>query len=61
VLDQHGLTLDPVSGEVAELAPFNGAMSKRAAQVERNLTRLEAEWEQAHPGRAALAHVAGAQ
>jgi hypothetical protein len=50
VLDEHGLTLDPVSGEVAELAPFNAAMSKRAAQVERNLDRLEAEWEQAHPG-----------
>jgi hypothetical protein len=50
VLDRHGLTLDPVTGEVAELAPFNQAMSKRAAQVERNLARLEAEWEQAHPG-----------
>jgi hypothetical protein len=50
VLDRHGLTLDPVSGEVVELAPFNQATSKRAAQVERNLTRLEAEWQQAHPG-----------
>ena len=50
VLDRRGLTLDPVSGEVAELAPFNAPMSKRAAQVQRNLARLEAEWEQAHPG-----------
>ena len=50
VLDGHGLTLDPVTGEVAELLPFNAAMSKRAAQVERNLDRLAAEWEAAHPG-----------
>ena len=50
VLDRHGLTLDPVTGEVAELVPFNAAMSKRAAEVERNLDRLAAEWEQAHPG-----------
>jgi hypothetical protein len=51
VLEQHGLTLDPVTGEVSELEPFNRLMSKRAAQVERNLTRLEAEWAEAHPGR----------
>ncbi|WP_081998435.1 MobF family relaxase [Sinomonas humi] len=50
VLDGHGLTLDPVTGEVAELQPFNTAMSKRAVQVERNLARLNAEWEAAHPG-----------
>ncbi|MFC4241826.1 MobF family relaxase [Gryllotalpicola reticulitermitis] len=50
VLDVHGLTLDPVTGEVAELQPFNAVMSKRAAQVERNLAMFEAQWEQAHPG-----------
>jgi hypothetical protein len=50
VLDRKGLTLDPITGEVAELAPFNQAMSKRTAQVTRNLARLEAEWEEAHPG-----------
>ncbi|HZK05624.1 MAG TPA: MobF family relaxase [Actinomycetaceae bacterium] len=50
VLDAHGLTLDPVSGEVIELRPFNAVMSKRARQVERNLDRLEHEWEQARPG-----------
>lgn len=50
VLDQHGLTLDPVTGEVAELEPFNAALSKRGAQVERNLATFEAEWEAAHPG-----------
>ncbi|WP_212745870.1 MobF family relaxase [Sinomonas susongensis] len=50
VLDRHGLTLDPVTGEVAELRPFSAVMSKRAAQVERNLDRLSAAWEAAHPG-----------
>jgi len=50
VLDRHGLTLDPVSGEVVELEPFNALMSKRGEQVRRNLDRLEAEWEAAHPG-----------
>ncbi|RUP84433.1 MULTISPECIES: MobF family relaxase [unclassified Kocuria] len=49
-LAEHGLTLDPVSGEVAELEPFNAVMSKRSAQINRNLDRLEAEWETAHPG-----------
>ncbi|MFC6233881.1 MobF family relaxase [Leucobacter soli] len=48
-LDQHGLTLDPVTGEVVELEPFNALMSKRGTQVRRNLERLEAEWEAAHP------------
>lgn len=50
VLDRHGLTLDPVSGEVVELEPFNAVMSKRGEQVHRNLDRLEAAWEAAHPG-----------
>ena len=49
-LAEHGLTLDPVSGEVTELQPFNGVMSKRSAQIRRNLDRLEADWEAAHPG-----------
>ncbi|NMM30984.1 MAG: AAA family ATPase, partial [Cellulomonas sp.] len=50
VLDAHGLTLDPVTGEVAELQAFNAVMSKRAGQVARNLTVFEAQWEAAHPG-----------
>lgn len=50
VLDKHGLTLDPVTGEVAELEPYNVALSKRGAQVERNLARFEAEWAAQHPG-----------
>ncbi|WP_226925413.1 MobF family relaxase [Georgenia thermotolerans] len=50
VLDAHDLTLDPVSGEVAELEPFNAVMSKRAGQVARNLAAFTAQWEAAHPG-----------
>jgi hypothetical protein len=50
VLDAHGLTIDPVTGEVAELQPFNAAMSKRAAQVQKNLARFEADWRATHPG-----------
>ncbi|MGB3375612.1 MAG: MobF family relaxase, partial [Microbacterium sp.] len=50
VLDAHGLTLDPVTGEVAELAPYNAVMSKRGEQVARNLAKFEAEWRAAHPG-----------
>jgi hypothetical protein len=49
-LDQHGLTLDPVTGEVTELEAFNTVMSKRGAQVAKNLAELEAAWEEAHPG-----------
>ncbi|QQB65072.1 relaxase domain-containing protein [Kytococcus sedentarius] len=49
-LSRHGLTLDPVSGEVAELEPFNAVMSKRSAQINRNLDHLEAEWQTEHPG-----------
>lgn len=49
VLDGHGLTLDPVTGEVTELEAFNTVMSKRGAQVEKNLVELETAWEEAHP------------
>lgn len=50
VLDRHGLTLDPVTGEVVELTPFNAVMSKRAGQVQKNLADLEAAWAERHPG-----------
>jgi len=50
VLDRHGLTLDPATGEVIELQPYNALMSKRGEQVGRNLERLEAEWQATHPG-----------
>ena len=49
-LAEHGLTVDPVSGEVAELEPFNHVMSKRSAQIRRNLDRMVAEWQAEHPG-----------
>ena len=45
-----GFTLDPDNGEVAELAPFVGAFSERAAQIGRNIDRYEAEWRTANPG-----------
>jgi hypothetical protein len=44
------LTLDHVTGEVAELEPFNALMSERGAQVEKNLAALEAAWVEGHPG-----------
>ena len=49
-LAAEGLTLDPETGEVAELAPFAGAFSARAAQIGRNLDRYEGEWRAANPG-----------
>lgn len=49
-LDRHGLTLDPVTGEVAELERFNAVMSKRGEQVRGHLDRMRVEWEAAHPG-----------
>lgn len=49
-LDRHGLTMDPVTGEAVELAPFNALMSKLASQVEKNLAELETRWAEEHPG-----------
>lgn len=49
-LNRHGLSLDPASGEVAELEPFNAMMSKRWAQIRRNLAELDTAWEEQHPG-----------
>ncbi len=45
-----GFTLDPATGEIAELAPYVGAFSERAAQIGRNIDRYEAEWRAANPG-----------
>ena len=45
-----GFTLDPDTGEIAELAPYVGAFSERAAQIGRNIDRYEAEWRTANPG-----------
>ena len=45
-----GFTLGPDTGEVAELAPYVGGFSERAAQIGRNIDRYEAEWRAANPG-----------
>ena len=50
VLAAHGFTLDPATGELAELAPYVGRFSARTAQIGRHLERYEAEWRQANPG-----------
>jgi conjugative relaxase-like TrwC/TraI family protein len=50
VLTAHGFTLDPATGELAELAPFVGRFSARTAQIGRNLDRYEAQWRRANPG-----------
>ena len=49
-LAAHGYTLDPSTGEVAQLAPYAGAFSARVAQITRNIDRYDAEWRAAHPG-----------
>ncbi len=50
VLAAHGLTLDALTGEVAQLAPFVGAFSARTSQIHRNIDRYEAGWRREHPG-----------
>jgi hypothetical protein len=49
VLAAHGLTIDPETSEISELAPYVGAFSARAAQIRRKVDRLEADWRQEHP------------
>ena len=49
-LAAHGLTLDSETGEVAELAPYAGAFSARARQIETNADTYEAQWRGEHPG-----------
>src|SRR5665811_2366083 len=46
----RGFTLDTASGEIVELAGFVGPISARAAQIARNVDRIEATWRGAHPG-----------
>lgn len=46
----HGYTLDPDTGEVAELAGYAGAFSARARQIEHHIDRYEAAWRTDHPG-----------
>lgn len=49
-LSAHGLTIDPASGELVELAPYAARFSARAAQIHRHIERFEAEWRATHPG-----------
>jgi conjugative relaxase-like TrwC/TraI family protein len=49
-LASAGFTLDPASGEIAELAPYAGRFSERHAQIGRNIDRYEAAWRAANPG-----------
>ncbi|WP_137293599.1 MobF family relaxase [Nocardioides dongxiaopingii] len=46
----HGYTLDAGSGEIAELTPYAGRFSARAAQINRNVDTYEAAWRTANPG-----------
>lgn len=48
-LAAHGYSLDD-RDEIAELAPYAGAFSARARQIETNIDRYEAEWRGEHPG-----------
>jgi conjugative relaxase-like TrwC/TraI family protein len=48
-LAAHGYTLDE-SGEIVQLAQYVGAFSRRATQIEANLSRYEAAWQHEHPG-----------
>ncbi len=48
-LTAAGFTLDPSTCEVAELAPYVGGFSERAAQIGRNIDRYEAGWRAANP------------
>jgi len=50
VLAAHGLTLDPETGEIQQLAPYVGAFSARTSQIHRNVERYEAERRRDHPG-----------
>ena len=45
-----GLTFDASTGKVTELSKHAELMSKRALQVQQNVTKLEREWRELHPG-----------
>jgi exodeoxyribonuclease V alpha subunit len=50
VLAAHGLTLEPETSEIRELAPYVGAFSARTGQIRRHVDRYEAAWRSEHPG-----------
>jgi len=49
-LAKAGLTFDTVTGRVVELSAHAELLSKRRAQVQENIARLEASWREDHPG-----------
>ena len=50
VLAAHGLTMDPETGDIEQLAPYVGAFSARTSQIHRNVDGYEVEWRREHPG-----------
>ncbi len=50
VLANRGLTVDPESGEIEQLAPYVGAFSARTAQIHRTIERYETDWRREQPG-----------
>ena len=57
VLEGLGYRLDEV-GQIRLLRPVVEAMSRRSAQLQRNLARIEAEWRTEHPGKEPTARLA---
>jgi exodeoxyribonuclease V alpha subunit len=49
-LERLGYQVDEL-GRIEALRPVVEAMSRRSAQLQRNLARIEAEWRTAHPGK----------
>ena len=47
-LTARGYTLEE-DGEIQQLAPYAGGFSQRAAQINRNVDRYEADWRAEHP------------
>ncbi len=57
VLEGLGYRVDE-QGQIRLLRPVVEAMSRRSAQLERNLARIEAEWRAEHPGQEPTARLA---
>ncbi|HET7385483.1 MAG TPA: MobF family relaxase [Nocardioidaceae bacterium] len=49
-LARHGFEVNAETGDIVELAPYTGAFSARAKQIEANIDTYEAEWRTDHPG-----------
>ncbi len=57
VVEGLGYRLDE-AGQIRSLRPVVEAMSRRSAQLQRNLARIEAEWRTKHPGKEPTARLA---